>query len=203
MSSRQYINGSTRTADIIVSDTEPTSPFPCMVWADITNGLLKLRNLANTGWESVGTIIGTDFYQPTIDAGFNSVQGILGLKLGTWGSPSFSITEDGSYIYFTGHVSKDIKITTTSGKLVILTNIATFNPNLGSAGESGFTLTHGVNLYEHGGYLVTDQAFRAVSGLKAGDGTDGVTANVAVAKVGGGTRTLQFKNGLYVGYSDS
>ena len=123
MSSRQFINGSTRTADIIVSDTEPTSPFPCMVWADITNGLLKLRNLANTGWESVGTIIGTDFYQPTIDAGFNSVQGILGLKLGTWGSPSFSITEEGSRICLTGHVAKDIEIVPHPDNTVIIDGI--------------------------------------------------------------------------------
>jgi hypothetical protein len=118
MSSKQYINGSTRTADVIVSDTEPTSPFPCMIWADITNGLLKLRNLANTDWETVGTIIGTDFYQPTVDAGFNSIQGILGIKLGTWGYASFSITEDASKIYLTGHVAKDIEITPYSGNTV-------------------------------------------------------------------------------------
>jgi len=37
----------------------------------------------------------------------------------------------------------------------------------------------------------------------AGDWTQGATANVPVAKVGGGTRTLQFKDGLYVGYADS
>ncbi len=35
------------------------------------------------------------------------------------------------------------------------------------------------------------------------DGTKGATANVAVAKVGGGTRTLHFKDGLYTGYTDS
>lgn len=40
-------------------------------------------------------------------------------------------------------------------------------------------------------------------GYKSSDGTDGATTTVAVAKVGGGTRTLSFKNGLYVSYSDS
>ena len=35
------------------------------------------------------------------------------------------------------------------------------------------------------------------------DGTQGATADVAVAKVGGGTRTLSFKDGLYVSYADS
>ena len=35
-------------------------------------------------------------------------------------------------------------------------------------------------------------------------GTDvGLTADVDVAKAGGGTRTLHFVNGLYVGYTDS
>jgi hypothetical protein len=35
------------------------------------------------------------------------------------------------------------------------------------------------------------------------DGTKGVSASVAVAKAGGGTRTLRYKDGLYVGYTDS
>lgn len=34
-------------------------------------------------------------------------------------------------------------------------------------------------------------------------GGRGSTANIAVAKVGGGTRTLQFGEGHYVGYTDS
>jgi len=37
----------------------------------------------------------------------------------------------------------------------------------------------------------------------ASDGTKGKTENVAVAKVGGGTRTLHYKDGLYAGYTDS
>jgi len=40
-------------------------------------------------------------------------------------------------------------------------------------------------------------------GYKSSDGTTGATANVEVAKVGGGTRTLHFKNGLYTGFTDS
>jgi hypothetical protein len=38
---------------------------------------------------------------------------------------------------------------------------------------------------------------------KAADSTTGATASVAVAKVGGGTRTLNFKDGLYIDYTDS
>ena len=40
-------------------------------------------------------------------------------------------------------------------------------------------------------------------GYKSSDGTAGATADVAVAKVGGGTRTLTFKDGLYTSYADS
>lgn len=40
-------------------------------------------------------------------------------------------------------------------------------------------------------------------GHKSTDGTAGATASVAVAKVGGGTRTLNFKDGLYINYADS
>lgn len=115
--SKQFINGSTLTADIIISPDEPTTPFPCMIWSDLTAGLIKVRNLANNGWEIIGTIVGSNFYQPTIDAGFNSVQGILGLKLGTWGSASFSITES-TAIYLTGHAAKDIEITPHAGNTV-------------------------------------------------------------------------------------
>jgi hypothetical protein len=37
----------------------------------------------------------------------------------------------------------------------------------------------------------------------SGDGTRGKTEDVAVAKAGGGTRTLHYKDGLYTGYTDS
>ena len=40
-------------------------------------------------------------------------------------------------------------------------------------------------------------------GYKSSDGTAGGTTDVAVAKVGGGTRTLTFKDGLYTSYADS
>jgi hypothetical protein len=119
MSSKQYINGSNRTADIVFSPTEPSTPFPCMMWADLTAGILKMRNLANSGWESIGSF-DTSFYKPSVDLGFNSIQGINGIKLGAWGSASFSITEDGSKIYLTGHVAKDIEIVPNTGKTVIL-----------------------------------------------------------------------------------
>lgn len=45
----------------------------------------------------------------------------------------------------------------------------------------------------------TGQNFRKIEDSLTG----GATADVAVAKVGGGTRTLHFTSGLYTGYTDS
>lgn len=50
-------------------------------------------------------------------------------------------------------------------------------------------LTHQSVLLSHAGRITTLE-------------TTGVTANVDVAKVGGGIRTLHFINGLFTGYTD-
>ena len=54
----------------------------------------------------------------------------------------------------------------------------------------------GIGILDVLGVLQTD-------GYNSADGTAGATASVAVAKVGGGTRTLDFKDGLYTGFTDS
>lgn len=63
--------------------------------------------------------------------------------------------------------------------------------------SSGITLT-GLTSSGSTNYIVSDS-----KGNLHITNVVGVTENVPVAKVGGGTRTLQFVNGLYVGYSDS
>ena len=40
---------------IIISATEPTTTYPGQLWYDTTNSILKVRNAANTAWDSVGT----------------------------------------------------------------------------------------------------------------------------------------------------
>lgn len=60
-------------------------------------------------------------------------------------------------------------------------------------------LTNG-NITAHSGIFYN---IKATSNYISSDGTTGATDNVAVAKDGGGTRTLVFKNGLYTGYIDS
>lgn len=39
--------------------TEPTVTFAYMLWADTTNGLLKIRNSANNAWVMIGTLAST------------------------------------------------------------------------------------------------------------------------------------------------
>jgi len=41
--------------------TEPTTTYAYMWWADTTNGLLKIRDAANTAWVTVGTLASTNF----------------------------------------------------------------------------------------------------------------------------------------------
>ena len=70
----------------------------------------------------------------------------------------------------------------------------------------GTTLNYAI--YTNAGQVWFGDAVVAVGVLQAGgykssDGTAGATTNVAVAKVGGGTRTFTFKNGLYISYADS
>lgn len=36
--------------------TAPTTTYPSMLWADTTAGLLKMRNMANTAWITIGTL---------------------------------------------------------------------------------------------------------------------------------------------------
>jgi hypothetical protein len=52
------------------------------------------------------------------------------------------------------------------------------------------------------GRALLDDADAAAQRNTLGIGT-GITADVAVAKVGGGTRTLHFTNGVYTGHTDS
>jgi hypothetical protein len=74
--------------------------------------------------------------------------------------------------------------------------------------NKGFTRFRDMSIYDGKGALLanfkgSDKTLIVYGGYLSSDGTAGKTEAVAVAKVGGGTRTLNFKNGLYVGYADS
>lgn len=54
---RQALNAAlSAIAGCHVGATEPTERVACMFWADLTAGLLKQRNTANTGWLIVGSL---------------------------------------------------------------------------------------------------------------------------------------------------
>lgn len=54
---RSDLNGALAAIVSNNSDTtEPTTTYAYMWWADTTNGLLKLRNAANSAWVTVGTL---------------------------------------------------------------------------------------------------------------------------------------------------
>jgi hypothetical protein len=61
----------------------------------------------------------------------------------------------------------------------------------------------GASLNIGGVEVISSGRVLASCSVDAGLITGGVTANVDVAKVGGGTRTLHFAHGLYTGYTDS
>jgi hypothetical protein len=53
------------------------------------------------------------------------------------------------------------------------------------------------------GDITMDSGKAFIGDHKSSDGSAGATTTVAVAKVGGGTRTLTFKDGLYISYADT
>ena len=59
---RSDLNGALAAIVSNNSDTtEPTTTYAYMWWADTTNGLLKIRNAANSAWVTVGTLASTNF----------------------------------------------------------------------------------------------------------------------------------------------
>jgi len=74
----------------------------------------------------------------------------------------------------------------------------------GASDQSG----HLIDAENHGDsngakFSVDDAGNVVCAGVYQSGSSAGVTADVAVAKVGGGTRTLHFVGGLYTGYTDS
>jgi len=77
--------------------TEPATTYAYMWWADTTNGLLKIRDAANTAWVTVGTLASANF------------------GLATLASPSFTgtVTSAGN-INMTGTGAIDVAAGTTA-----------------------------------------------------------------------------------------
>jgi len=71
-------------------------------------------------------------------------------------------------------------------------------------GTATLTVATVAELAASGGFTLSGSATLTRAGwMRVLTDDDGVTASIAVARVGGGTRTLIFVNGLYTGYTDS
>lgn len=97
-------------------------------------------------------------------------------------------------------VSDDLYLTIATGsarKRVVLADAAAGL----TSGRVAYATTNG--RLTDSSALTYDGSYLRAPGYRSSDGTAGVTGEVAVAKAGGGTRTLSFKCGLYTGYADS
>lgn len=128
----------------------PSETYPFMWWADTANDLLKMRNAANTGWISVGTLSQVNLGLLTAAAIGVTVQGYDAdtAKLDvdqTWsGAQRGTVTtdNDGS---FDQSASNNFQCTPTGAFALTFTNH--------TAGQSGYVL-----LINTGGYAVTAAA---------------------------------------------
>lgn len=83
--------------------TAPATTFAYMLWADTTTGLLKIRNAANSGWVTIGTMATTN------------------LALAPLASPTFSGTLTGVNAVFSGTVGVGVA---SSGNSLQVSNAA-------------------------------------------------------------------------------
>jgi hypothetical protein len=106
---------------------EPSTTFAYQWWADTTTGLLKLRNAANSGWITIGTLAST------------------GLGLAPAASPTFTGTATfGGDVLLTGTGVLDLPVGTTaqrpgsptSGMIRFNTDLGQFEGYNGSAWSS-------------------------------------------------------------------
>lgn len=148
---------------------------------------------SGSGWTDDGTIV--RLTTSTDKVGIGTASNPIGENLSVYGSSAFIRVWDTSVsdpyyhdtqisknsIYFNGSASVTIK--NNGGALVLSSN--NYNITIPTSGV-----------------ITANNIFKA-SGYQSSDGSTGATTGVAVAKVGGGTRTLNFKNGLYIDYTDS
>ena len=93
---RSDLNGALAAIVSNNSDTtEPTTTYAYMWWADTTNGLLKIRNAANSAWVTVGTLASANLGLLSTTAAASSYLALTGgtvtgaLEIGTTGSLVF------------------------------------------------------------------------------------------------------------------
>jgi len=91
---RQDLNDALAAIVSLNSDTaEPATTFAFMLWADTTNGLLKIRNAANTDWVTIGTLAAANLGLLSLAGG--TLTGVLAvLNAATVGTPDLAFAGD-------------------------------------------------------------------------------------------------------------
>lgn len=159
----------------------PTTTYAYQPWADTTTGLLKLRNAANTGWVTVGTLASANLglvVAPASAGTANQVLATDGAGVQTWGDRVRSIyatsqnSTSGVGIDFTGIPSwaKTIHVyfagVSTSGTSNIQVQLGTSSGFVATGYLSGCFTSTASTANSTTGFLVT--ASRAATTITHG-----------------------------------
>jgi hypothetical protein len=141
--------------------TEPATMYAYQWWADTTTGLLKIRNAANNGWVTVGTLASANL-------GLLSSGSTIAAALGSASTPSITFTGDtNTGIYSPG--ADQVAVATggtgrlfvdSSGRLGLGTGSPAAGIHIATAGQTTSALDTAGNI----NLLVTD------TGASAGNG---------------------------------
>lgn len=155
-------------------------------------------------------------YRIVAAAGYLTLQSV-DTSTGNWENVlRFARADDGGQLYADYGLTTPVANVTGNVPFIYLTDTGETNPagrfriysdgnyvilqsmSNASAWENMFVIKRLAN----GGAAAFSGTIQAAGGYLSSGGTAGVTGNVTVAKDGGGTRILMFKNGLYVGYTE-
>ena len=117
----------------------PSETYPFMWWADTTTGMLKIRNAADTGWVTVGTLASTNLGLIPSTAIGSTVQAYNANTAVTNAAQSFTAAQRGSTSALTssgGTISSDFAVRNNFTH-TFTENTTLANPSNLVAGQSG------------------------------------------------------------------
>lgn len=91
--------------------SEPSSTFAYQLWADTTSGLLKIRNAANNGWITVGTLSAANLGLLSL-AGGTLTGALLAYASGAAATPSLCPDSDDTNTGFYGKAADQLGVST-------------------------------------------------------------------------------------------
>jgi hypothetical protein len=179
--------------------TAPTTTYANMIWYDTANDLLKMRNEANSGWITLGTVDQTNnVFNPNFlpatqaeaEAGTNNVKGMTALRVAqaiTALNPAAGVniqvfTATGTYTPTSGYKYGIAFVTGGGGGTQGTSN--TSNARAGSGG--GATAIGVLNLTTLGAVTATVGAAGVGGASGTGHGSDGGSSTLSSLTGGGG-----------------